>query len=320
MGAIQYRPFDVDDMAAVCELLNLANAADGEQMVMQVEELVEDIGPPAVEVASDTLAAMLDDKIVGVAWTYYLPSAEREERCYVFGTVHPHHRASGIGHHLMSWGTAHASTLLRSSGSELPKYVRAEALEQSHTALDLFSNVGLAPIRYFETLVRALGDLTPVADVDGITIVPWPSARSTEILVTKNTAFASHWGSTPTSAVIWSHKTEGFGARADWSFVAVDSGDNIVGLCLTHRYEADDEILGRRVGWIDTLGTLAEWRRRGVAAALINTALRRYRDLGLTHAALVVDNASPTGANRLYASLGFEQFKRTVTYQAQVPR
>lgn len=118
--------------------------------------------------------------------------------------------------------------------------------------------------------MRPLGDIPPVADVDGITIVPWPSHRSAEILAIKNTAFASHWGSTPTSAEAWQHRTEGFGARANWSFVAVDSGDNIVGLCLTQ-------------------------------------------------AALVVDNASPTGANRLYASLGFEQFKRTVTYQAQVP-
>ena len=60
MHDIQYRPFNVDDMTAVCELLNLANASDGEQMNMQVEELIEDIGPPAVEVASDTLAATLD--------------------------------------------------------------------------------------------------------------------------------------------------------------------------------------------------------------------------------------------------------------------
>ena len=318
MSAIQYRSFDVDDMAAVCELLNLAGAADGEQMVMEVEELVEDIGPPAVEVAADTLAATVHGEIVGVAWTYYLPSAEREERCYVFGTVHPGHRAKGIGHRLLSWGVEHAGALLKSSGSALPKYVRAEAPDQAADALELFASVGLEPIRYFDTLVRSLRDATPVVDVDGITIIRWPGHRSAEILSMKNTAFASHWGSTPTSPKAWQHKTEGFGARADWSYVAVDADDNIVGVCLSHRYEADDEILGRRVGWIDTLGTLAEWRRRGVAAALINTALRRYQDLGLTHAALNVDSDSPTGANRLYASLGFEPFKRRVTYQTQV--
>ena len=84
------------------------------------------------------------------------------------------------------------------------------------------------------------------------------------------------------------------------------------------RYEADDEVTGRRDGWIMTLGTLAEWRGRGVASALISASLDAFAAAGLTHAALGVDSSSPTGAARLYRSLGFETAARSVMYHLDV--
>ena len=84
------------------------------------------------------------------------------------------------------------------------------------------------------------------------------------------------------------------------------------------RYEADDEVTGRREGWIMTLGTLAEWRGRGVASALIIASLTAFADVGFTHGALGVDGDSPTGAGRLYRSLGFQVTGRSVLFQLDV--
>jgi GNAT superfamily N-acetyltransferase len=318
MEQLEFRPLLTDDIADVCELLNLANAFDGEQMVMPVDEVADEFAPPWVRFASDTLGAYLDSTLVGVSYTYYLPSDQREERCYVLGTIHPAYRSQGIGHQLMSWAVTHARSLLKSSGTALPKYIRAEALEQSRDAAHLFADLGLSPIRYFDTLVRPLTDIPAVSHIAGASIVPWPVDRSSEIHAVKNASFEHHWGSAPVSDEGWRQEVEGFGVRTDLSFVAVDSSDQIVGLCLASRYEADDELAGRRDGWIDLVGTLDEWRRRGVAGALITTALHRYKEVGLTHAALVVDSDSLTGANRLYASMGFEPFKRKITFQAVV--
>ena len=49
------------------------------------------------------------------------------------------------------------------------------------------------------------------------------------------------------------------------------------------------------------------WRRRSSAASL-----DAFAAAGLTHAALDVDSSSPTGAARLYRSLGFETAARSV--------
>jgi ribosomal protein S18 acetylase RimI-like enzyme len=176
--------------------------------------------------------------------------------------------------------------------------------------------MGFAPVRYVDDLVRSLDQLPGVGDVEGIAIVPWPHDRDEEIRRVKNEAFMDHWGSTPSSADDWKQQVRGFGARADLSFVALDDDDQVVGHALNHRYEADDTV-GRSEGWIDSLGTLDAWHGRGVASALVLRSLRAFRDVGLTHAALSVDSENPTGASRLYRSLGFEPSARSVVYELE---
>ena len=107
---------------------------------------------------------------------------------------------------------------------------------------------------------------------------------------------------------------EGFGGRPDLSRIARDSTTGeIVAFLVTRRYPADDEINGGRQAWINTLGTLRSHRGRGIATALMIDALHRYRDHGMTHAMIGVDADNPTGAHRLYRSLGFTDHFRTVT-------
>ncbi|MEZ5342639.1 MAG: GNAT family N-acetyltransferase [Acidimicrobiales bacterium] len=163
----------------------------------------------------------------------------------------------------------------------------------------------LVPVRYNEELLRPLSDLPPLPNVDGIRIVPWPADRDEEIRHAKNNAFRDHWGSTPSSEANWQQQVHGFGGRPDWSFIALNANGDVVAHCLNSRYEADDELLGRRDGWINNLGTLAAYRGRGIASALIAHSLRAFAKAGMTHASIGVDSANPTGAAELYRSLGF---------------
>jgi mycothiol synthase len=87
---------------------------------------------------------------------------------------------------------------------------------------------------------------------------------------------------------------------------------------LNTRFPDDDELLGRREGWIDNLGTLPEWRGRGVATALIAHSLHAFAGDGLTHASIGVDSDNPSGAARLYRNLGFEPRQRSVTWQIEI--
>lgn len=48
------------------------------------------------------------------------------------------------------------------------------------------------------------------------------------------------------------------------------------------------------------------WRGRGVGTALLAAMMNLYRADGMQYAELGVVNANPSGANGLYASLGYE--------------
>ena len=174
----------------------------------------------------------------------------------------------------------------------------------------LFAAAGFEPVRYFDQLLRSLDDLPSLdrAEIDGITITPWDGERSEEIRTVKNEAFADHWGSTPTqSGPRWESILRASTTRLDLSWLALDDDDNVIGYCINDRFEADDAVTGRKEAWIGNLGTLQQHRGRGIGPrALMIRSLYAFAAEGLDHAILGVDSDSPTGAPRLYRSLGFQ--------------
>ena len=324
---LDYRPLRDTEYDALAALLNVASMVDGRAQHVVGEELREEFESMPINPKIDTLTAWQGNQLVGAVYMMYLRSDVREERCYVFGTVHPDHRGAGIGRRLLEWGLARGTDLLQSSGNDLPKYLRVGESRVNTSAIRLFERFGLESVRYFADLradlsvptpARHTAAATPAAATPGalgFRIIPLDLARNEEARLMKNAAFMDHWGSTPTPPEWWAAQTSGFGSRVDWSYFAVTSEDQIIGHLITHRTPNDDEVLGAKYAWIDNIGTLAEHRGRGIATQLITTALAKYRAEGMQFAALGVDSANPTGAYRLYESLGFRPWRKSVTYQ-----
>jgi mycothiol synthase len=319
MTSVDYRAMTRSDLQAVCDLLNEAQQFDGVPQVLEVVELEEQLDDDG-DLTTDVRVAVREERIVGVVRTMHLPSDVVLERCYVFGTVLPAMRGQGIGRALMEWGVQRGRALLLSSTNTLPLYLRAEAPQGLAATANLFGRLGFREVRVFEELLRPLTELPAIPDISGVRIVPWPPDRDEEILTTKNMAFADHWGATPLALDRWISMVRGFGAWPEQSFIAVDDEDRVVAYSINHRYSADDELLGRKDGWIDNLGTLPEWRGRGIASALIIRSLHAFAEAGLTHASIGVDSDSLTGAARLYRGLGFEPEHSHTTWEIEVVR
>ena len=311
----QLRQATRSDLPEIAALLSEGLSFDGLVFVQTAEELAEEFDGTYCSLNHDVIVAIYESSIIGVGYTIFLPSEVKEERCYIFGTTKPEHRGNGVGTAVMQWATEHGESLLRSTNRTIPKYLRSDMSATNSSAGSLFQSFNMSPVRWNDDLIIDLADSPEVFTASEYSIVAWDSSRDEEARITKNQAFMDHWGSTPTSKDGWEQLVHGSTARLDQSFFALDSNHNIVGLLLSHRYESDDEALGKRIGWIDKLATLAEHRKQSIGKSLITHALAAYQRDGLTHAALDVDTENPTGAYGLYTAVGFSTFRGKVTYE-----
>ena len=94
-------------------------------------------------------------------------------------------------------------------------------------------------------------------------------------------------------------------------FLAVDSNDEIVAICLCRRYGAED----KDAGHVSSLGVKRAWRRQGIAQALLMTAFGEYYKRGKDKVDLGVDAESLTGATDLYKKVGMYVLRQYDTYE-----
>ena len=90
-------------------------------------------------------------------------------------------------------------------------------------------------------------------------------------------------------------------------------GHEVAGSVMTFIWPDENEAVGVRRGWLEHVSVRRPWRKRGLATALIAETLRMLRDAGMEQAALGVDSQNPTGALRLYESLGFRRHRTGIS-------
>jgi mycothiol synthase len=133
--------------------------------------------------------------------------------------------------------------------------------------------------------------------------------------LTHNSAFADHWGSAPVSSAAWAHQRTGSRAfRPGCSAVALTGDGFVAGYLMSYEYPADTARTGVRDLYVGTVGTLAAYRGRGIAGALLAHVLQAAVDEGYATSSLTVDAANPTGALGVYDRAGFRLHRREVTY------
>ena len=122
--------------------------------------------------------------------------------------------------------------------------------------------------------------------------------------------FADTWEPIDTPYDEWAHWLLG-----DSSFdpglwlIAEDEGEP-AGFALCKRRRGDSEL-----GYVQVLGVRRAWRGRGLGRALLLTAFHEFRARGLGRAGLGVDAENPTGATKLYESVGMRVTHRFEIYE-----
>jgi ribosomal protein S18 acetylase RimI-like enzyme len=162
---------------------------------------------------------------------------------------------------------------------------------------------GGRPIRHFWRMVADLDADVPEPQLPADVVIRTVENVEDELRTVADvvhTAFEDHFGHESGQAPSYeefisrTHGESGFDLRLWW--LALVDGKPAAALVARQLDEND--------GFVNLLGTLSEHRGRGLGRALLLTAFREFQARKYARAMLGVDATNPTGAVRLYESVG----------------
>lgn len=307
------------DLSEIVRITNADLAHDGVRERVTLDDLAARFrhASDSFDAARDVLMAEADGRMVGTVRVDWVDGSDGTREHRSSGAVDPEYRRRGIGRCLL----AAAQDLIRSNDShhatERPRVVGMFVDDRQIGRRALAHGDGYEQIRWFFEMERA------GIDVDRPDLLSLPAGmevrRTTDdqaraIWNADHEAFQDHWGGWDTSDASFLRWVESSEYQPDLAVVAWD-GAEIAGAVLNTIYTEENEELGLRRGWLESVFTRRAWRGRGLARALIARSVHLLSERGMDTAALGVDADNPSGALGLYESCGFVVSERASAWR-----
>jgi len=239
---------------------------------------------------------------------------------WIWFRVHPDYTDSGLDDALLDWGEARATQALERVPEGIRFAPRTGFPAQFTRYKELVESRGYKYDRSFyrmETEFDTPPEMPPMPQ--GITIRTFnPEAELETVVHTIIESFRDHYGFVEHP---FEEEMENFRHHflndplydpILW-FVAMD-GDQMAGisLCRLEDYEKPD------FGHINIVGVQREWRKRGIASALMKVSFAALHERGKKGAALGVDADSLTGALKIYERVGMHAARQYDNYEKEL--
>jgi len=241
-------------------------------------------------------------------------------RIWAWGCVDPAQRCRGIGSALVAWQDERGRTALAQAPAGSRVSLRQMISTRDESGLQLLASAGYAAIRRnYRMKIDLNGSLPEPVWPAGVTLRTFDADQDLVPMVeATRSAFRDHWGyvESPLDSDVadWRHVlTEEKSFDASLWFLAT-AGSDIVGVSLCSAMEPEDPDLG----YVNTLGVVRAWRRRGVALALLHHSFHELGCRGKRRVALHVDGSSLTGAVRVYERAGMRVDQEHVLFEKEL--
>jgi len=311
------RPATLADASALNDLLAAAEAVDQTGEHHSVEDVVEELENPMIVLEHDWVVVEHDRQVVGHCWLLPREPADGKIRISIEGVVHPEHRRTGIGSHLVALMMDRAREYAGERGLEA--LIAASAPSKNADAEAVFGELGLRPKRWQFEMVADLQEegvgSEPPDMPDGYTLATWTGVDQEEMRSAHNRAFVDHYAFSPWGVDMWRQWVSGSrNYRPELSLVLRDEQGTVAAYIQASEYDAVQAATGKRDVFLSKVGTAVELRRRGLAGLLLRHALHRYRQAGFDQSSLTVDSENPNGALAVYERVGFRTTMRWTDY------
>jgi mycothiol synthase len=315
---VELRPLGNEDIPALARLLAAAEEVDRTGEHYSEADLVEEFANPDIELGKDIVGAFDGRDLVGYFSVYPRAQDGAQQKVHLEGSVRPERRGQGIGTRLVEAMLVRASEVHAERHPELPAKLMLTAPSGKKSQESLLVDFGFVAERWNFVMRARLDQVAPPGPAPtGLEVRRYETSYAGAMHAAHNDAFLDHPNFTPWTDVMWKQWVTGSrNFRPELSFVVVASDDphRVVAYLQTNEYDAYFEATGKREAYVAKVGTLREFRRRGLAGVLLGHALAAYRDAGFDEASLDVDSENPTGALGLYRRAGFEVESRWTNY------
>lgn len=238
---------------------------------------------------------------------------------YSYVCVHPDHQGHGLGTALATWleENAFARVALAPEGTRV---ALMQGMPQEHqSGARLLQGHGFRHVRsYYQMRIEMEAQLQPPILPDGITIRLMQPGEERAVIYAVAEAFRDHWGFVEEPfEERYARTMTRMANDPDYDpglwFLAME-GDKIAAFSLGSPKTPEDE----HMGWINQLGVLRPWRRKGLGLALLQHSFGVFYQRGTMRVGLGVDASSLTGATRLYERAGMHIAHVYDTYEKEL--
>lgn len=314
------RPGTLDDYKLVFDLLNASSLSLLGSVDLTDPELVRnDWQEPKFDMQKSTrLVFAPDGTLVGAleVWDTGNPPVHP----WIWLCVHPDYADKGVDSVLLAWGEARAAQAVERVPDGIRFAPRTGFPAQNVRFKALAESRGYKYDRSFyrmQTVFEGAPQVPPAPE--GILIRAYnPQTELEAVVRTMRESFRDHYGfvERPFEDELDDFRHHFLGDPLYdpglW-FVALD-GDEMVGIsiCRAEDYENPEN------GFVNELGVRREWRRRGIANALLKTSFAAFYERGKKGAALGVDADNLTGALKIYERAGMRPVRQYDNYEKEL--
>jgi GNAT superfamily N-acetyltransferase len=253
------------------------------------------------DLPNDTWLFEEDDGLVAMGWV-----EKYKETGEAIGIVHREKRGRGLGSELVD----RSEERLRALGVGR---IHAVTLAPDVAAEPLLTGRGYREVRRFWEMTIELGDDPPPEPQvpEGFRMEPFSTELAAEFHGALEEAFADHWEFQPTPFDNWWERQVAKPDHDPSLWFLIRTADDVVAATRN-----DPERSGG--GWIGAIGVRSDWRRRGLAKALLLRSFGEFHRRGERRVGLGLDSENTTGATKLYESVGMVVDSEQVVWEKQL--
>ncbi len=253
--------------------------------------------------------AEFDGKPVGCV-NAFIDKEINEKKGFIrmLGVV-PEYRKKGIGRQLLM----RALESLRERGMECAE---TEIQDDKIAGKNLLESMDFRPVRAFSRMTMDLSNIpSEIGENKDITIKMMKKGSEEDIKLLVwlvNEAFKEHYNYRPETVEdirLWFQRIPSW---LYYEFFFVYLQDKHVGFIVVKIDKKYNESRKKKAGYIQTMGVIKPYRRRGIGKALMLHGLHFLKSKGMEEVELDVDDSNPTHALELYEKTGFKIHRKTI--------